>query len=160
MVKKLSIIAALLFCLNVEAQQVVRNENAKVRIGTEGASNYAPSVNRYQDVYTIPRQVNITLPVLGSLAFGSISGSYATCMLANAYSGRIRGIVLKNDTDKTLIYSLNGGTADHYPLGSGDGLFIPFSQLNVFVANGAITIKHAGSAPTSGSAYCTVIPEN
>ena len=74
-----------------------------------------------------------------SVAFGSITGSYAN--LGSALSFPLQILIIKNTTDVTLFVSENG-TDDHYelPAGTTDGF-----DLQTNAISGAMGVKAAGT---------------
>lgn len=93
---------------------------------------------------------------LRSLAFGGISGTYAT--IGTPLINQIRIIHLSNLTDKTIIFSFTGNT-DHIILPSGGFILLDLcsNKINdggLFVSNHTqMYAKDNGSAATSGAVY-------
>lgn len=93
----------------------------------------------------------------GRVAFGGISGTYAT--LIGPVSD-VRHIIITNTLDNEVIISLDGGTTAY--------LYIPGSILLAskeyvislppdLAYNGTISVKHNGAAPTAGVIAAGVI---
>jgi hypothetical protein len=96
------------------------------------------------------------LEALRSLAFGSISGTYAN--LGSATTHPISMANIANTTDKDLIFSWNGGTTDHMRLGPNTVRPIPLAALQLLKQTGAqFAVKDAGSATTTGAAIVEII---
>lgn len=84
----------------------------------------------------------------GRVAFGGISGTYAAVKAASGLS--ILGVYLANATDKSIIWSLDGGTTDFIEQPTGKEIFIPLGACGVHY-NVAVSAKQGGDgAPTSG----------
>lgn len=84
----------------------------------------------------------------GRLAFGSITGTYAT--LKSGISGSVRQIIISTSLNNEIILSLDGGTTDflHMP-----GSTIPrelILDLDEGQWTGDVKVKHNGVASTSG----------
>jgi hypothetical protein len=90
-----------------------------------------------------------------SLAFGSISGTYAG--IGTSFSNAIRIIFVQNLTDSTLMFSLNG-IDDHFPLPANGFLLLDVTAnktlpQGAFIAEGTrIYVKEVG-APSMGNVY-------
>lgn len=102
-----------------------------------------------------PKQ-NLHPETLRTLAFGSISGSYAAVGTVTANPWRI--VFFTNTTDADLIVSWNGGTTDHMIVPAGasasldcaaNGIF----QYGTFVAQGTQFAVKQVSAPSKGTFY-------
>lgn len=104
--------------------------------------------------------VRFRADAIRSLAFGSISGSYAS--VGSSLSQPSRLIHVVNNTDADLMFSFNGST---------DHVFLPASGFFVYDINAnrdtneqgwyltvgtQPSVKHLGSAPSSGSVYVTI----
>lgn len=101
-------------------------------------------------MYTTPGTQAIT-PTTGSLAFGAVSGTYAT-LVTNATIGKM--ITGYNGLDTPIILSFNAST---------DALFVGIGAVFAFDlgANGRhvasnISVKSIGS-PGAGTVYCSVL---
>lgn len=88
----------------------------------------------------------------GTVAFGGISGTYATTLAIT--DGAI--LTLLNKTDQPVIFSLNGGTNDYIKVFANDSHPIDFGAAGLRFT-GTVSVKHAGVAPTSGEAIAAVI---
>ena len=93
---------------------------------------------------------------LRSLAFGSISGSYAGLGTPLDFPGRLYYLV--NTTDVLLTFSWDGVT-DHFVLAAGSQMVIDVTA-NRTATGGAfmvseLTRTYVKGAPTSGSVYLT-----
>lgn len=85
----------------------------------------------------------------GSIAFGSLTTSYATVFTAG---GSMKIIQMRNSMNVPVQVSLDGGSTTHYNLESGDAVSIDLKSNGMLIANStAIQAKYTGSAPTSGS---------
>lgn len=84
----------------------------------------------------------------GRLAFGSISGTYATLLALT--TGNYRMLVIYNGTDKEMIVSLDGGTTAFAYIATGKELSLNFGAADLEF-NGTIQVKDNGSAATSGA---------
>lgn len=101
--------------------------------------------------------VRLLAEPLRSLAFGSISGTYAPLGTAFANPCRIMHIV--NVTDVLLTFSLNGIT-DHFVCASNAYLIIDITS-NMTATGGSLAISqgqriYVKGTPTSGTVYLTV----
>lgn len=90
------------------------------------------------------------------LAFGSISGSYATLITLTQDAYEIR---FTNQTDAAILVSFNGGSTNHILVRANtDYSVINLIGLGLSLASGAsISIAHAGVAPTVGRFSVTVL---
>lgn len=92
---------------------------------------------------------------LRSLAFGSISGTYAG--IGTPFDHPIRQLYIQNLTDKTLVYSFNG-VDDHFKLPEQGFLLLDVTanktqQGGWYVAEGTrIYVKQDSAAATAGEA--------
>lgn len=99
----------------------------------------------------------------GRLAFGSITGTYATLKAVTTVTGSVTGnkgsagiLEFFNTLNQDVIISLDGGTTDAIYLPAGLSYTIDlFANFLEFV--GTIQVKHAGVAPTSGGISVTII---
>lgn len=102
----------------------------------------------------------VSYEALRSLAFGSISGTYAA--LGTPTTGHCRLYAIKNNTNADLILSLDGST-DHVFLSSNSYMITDLSSNKVrddglFISVGTqFYIKDNGSAASSGSVYLEVL---
>lgn len=96
---------------------------------------------------------------LRSLAFGSISSSYAA--LGSQISNPARILMFQNFTDVDLLFSFDG-INDHLILPSDGFLLLDVTanktrEQGFYIQEGKqIYVKDTGSAASSGSAYLTV----
>lgn len=87
----------------------------------------------------------------GSIAAGSLTTSYATVLTTG---GVMKHVDMRNETNGTVVVSLNGGSTTSYTLTAGD-----YASLDLKNNGGLIAIstllqaKYSGSAPTTGSIY-------
>lgn len=87
----------------------------------------------------------------GELAFGSISGAYAT--IATTVS-QIAVIKVVNGTNVPLMFSFDGGTTDWDMVPAGQSATLAAIQNGGYVNSSTdIQVKDIGSAASSGSAY-------
>lgn len=99
---------------------------------------------------------------LSSLAFGSISGTYAN--LGTALTRPARAFKITNNTEGDIIYSTNGGTTDHDFLPAGSfvlwdvqsNINPQFDDKFVFPIGAQFAVKQV-TAPVSGAVYLTVL---
>jgi hypothetical protein len=85
----------------------------------------------------------------GAIAFGALSGTYATVITAG---GDLRNVSMRNNTNAVVVVSLNSGAGDSYTLDSGDMVSLDLKTLGLRIASGAtLQAKYSGGAPTSGS---------
>lgn len=102
--------------------------------------------------------VRILPETVRSLAFGSISGTYAG--LGTAMSRPIRLIVLQNFTDVSVMISFDG-VNDHLPLAALGYIILDITanktrEDGFFLAEGQrLYVKQLSGAPGSGSVYLT-----
>jgi hypothetical protein len=99
--------------------------------------------------------VAIHADTLRSLAFGSISGTYANVGTITTHPFRV--IFITNTTDADVIFSLNGGITDNFVIPTKQSLSLDGAS-NCFSNNGYIpqgtqfAVKQV-SAPSLGSVY-------
>ncbi len=93
-----------------------------------------------------------------SLAFGSISGSYAA--IGAGFSHPARVIIFQNQTNATVTFSLDG-VNDHFPL-LANGYFVldvsankDASSFGLYFATG--TVVYVKGSPGSGSVTVSVV---
>lgn len=107
----------------------------------------------------VPNLAIRALPeTLRSLAFGSISGTYAG--LGSAFANPVRILFMENLTDVTLTYSWDG-VNDHLVLPRNGYISIDVTA-NLASTGGAFNFAqgtriYVKGSPTSGSTYLTVI---
>jgi hypothetical protein len=90
----------------------------------------------------------------GSIAAGSLTTSYATVV---STGGVAKIVQMRNDTDGTVLVSLNGGTTLSYTLVTGDFVSLDLAINNTSIASSTnLQAKYSGSAPTTGSIYINV----
>jgi len=96
-----------------------------------------------------------------SLAFGSISGTYAG--IGSSFANPVYWFYLQNLTDKLLMFSWDG-VNDHFPLPT-NGYVIMDVSANKTIQGGAFMISQgtrfyvkttSAGAPASGSVYLSV----
>lgn len=99
----------------------------------------------------------------GRLAFGSITGTYATLLTVTPSTGSItnnRGaatiLYFFNNLNADVIISLDGGTTDAVYLPANFSWTCDLSTGNMLYT-GTIQVKHTGSAPASGGIACSVV---
>ena len=99
--------------------------------------------------------VSIKAEALKSIAFGSISGSYANIGTVTANPWKI--FYITNTTDQAMIVSINGGVTDHFVIPAGQSLSMDASangiQQNEYLPKGTQFAVKQVSAPSSGSVY-------
>lgn len=97
---------------------------------------------------------------LRSAAFGSITGTLTA--LGNPYANPVRIYFFTNYTDSIIYVSWNG-TTNHFAIIPGNSITIDVcaNQSNpdgLYIATGDSTyIAYAGSAPTTGSVYLSIV---
>lgn len=96
---------------------------------------------------------------LRSLAFGSISGTYAAVGSALANPARI--VHVYNGTDADMFFSIDG-TNNHFIVPSGGFILFDFTtnksiDPGLFISQGTIFYVKQVTAPTSGSVYVAVV---
>ncbi len=102
--------------------------------------------------------IRILAEPVRSLAFGSISGTYAG--IGTGFANPVRIIFVQNLTDVTLMFSLDG-INDNFPLPSNSFLLLDVTanktiDMGAFLAQGTrVYVKTIGS-PTMGSVYVSV----
>ncbi len=102
--------------------------------------------------------IRILAEPVRSLAFGSISGTYAG--IGASFNHPIRIIFIQNLTDETLMFSLNG-VDDHFPLPANGFLLLDVTanktlMQGAFLAEGTrVYVKEVGT-PSTGSVYVSV----
>lgn len=101
------------------------------------------------------------LEALRSLAFGSISGSYANVGTATTNPTRI--ICITNDTEGNMFFSRNGSTDEIFVAAGSFKLFDltsnarPVNQSDLVFETGTQWSVKQDEAPVSGSVYIEVI---
>jgi hypothetical protein len=88
------------------------------------------------------------------LAFGALTGTNQTLLPAVAGRGVI--LYLSNSLNAETIISLDGGATDFITLQSGQSLTIDFAAAGAEYS-GAVSVRHTGSAPTSGAISAGVV---
>lgn len=85
----------------------------------------------------------------GSIAFGSMTTSFATALTVSA---TLVWVGLRNNTNAIIAVSLDSGTTSAFTLDPGDQVSLDLKCQNKSIA-AAVTIqaKYTGSAPTSGT---------
>lgn len=97
---------------------------------------------------------------LRTLAFGSISGSYADIGPVTANAGY--QVTVQNTTDQTIIVSKDDGVTDWQAVPTATSAIFDFNHKtednqDVLVPVGSqFRVKDAGSATTSGSVYISL----
>lgn len=96
---------------------------------------------------------------LRSLAFGSISGTYAA--IGTFTAPAVSQFEVINNTDKLLIFSLDG-TTDHFVIPAYTQKIVDVcsnkSNNHLFLgARQYLYVKNDGSAPTVGKVYFTTV---
>ncbi len=98
---------------------------------------------------------SIKAEALRSLAFGSISGTYANVGTVTAHPWRI--FFISNTTDADVIVSLNGGVTDHFVVPTKQSLSMDVSANglanNEYLPQGTQFAVKQVAAPTLGSVY-------
>lgn len=99
--------------------------------------------------------VSIKAETLRSIAFGSISGTYANIGTVTLFPWKI--FYISNTTDADMIISLNGGTTDHFVVPTKQSLSMDVStngiEQNEYLQQGTQFAVKQVTAPTSGSVY-------
>lgn len=84
---------------------------------------------------------------VGSLAFGSISGTYAALKTGVE---RCRGLLFFSSLDKDVIISIDGGTTDFAWIPANSSFILNFEQFGLQYS-GSLSVKQGGGgACTSG----------
>lgn len=103
--------------------------------------------------------IRFTAEPVRSLAFGSISGTYAG--VGSAVNNPIRQFFIQNLTDKAMMFSFDG-VNDHFPL-PANGFFLDDVSSNTALAagfflpqGGRLYVKELSAGPTTGSVYFSV----
>lgn len=85
----------------------------------------------------------------GSIAAGSLTTSFATAFTTG---GSMRWIGLRNNTNGSVVVSMDGGTTSTFTLDPGDSVSLDLKSLGRNIAaSTAIQAKYTGSAPSIGS---------
>jgi hypothetical protein len=102
------------------------------------------------------RSIRFQFEPLRSLAFGSISGTYAG--VGTALSHPARGYIIENLTDETVTFSFDG-VNDHFVLPT-NGLYIQDVTTNRYQDDGFFLAEgerlYVKGSPTAGSVYFSV----
>ena len=101
--------------------------------------------------------IRLAAEPLRSLAFGSISGTYAG--IGTAFVNPCRILLVQNLTDETMLFSFDG-VNDHFVL-PAEGFVLIDVESNKTTTGGALNIpvgtriyaKDAGTPPTTGAVY-------
>lgn len=102
------------------------------------------------------QSVRMLAQPLRSLAFGSISGTYAA--IGTPLGQMVRIIHVSNLTDQTMTFSFTGNT-DHFVLPSGSFILLDLTANEIgdggwFVSEGTqLYVKQTSTPPTSGAVY-------
>jgi hypothetical protein len=98
---------------------------------------------------------------LRSIAFGSISGTYAAIGTAFAFAARV--LIINNLTNANITISFDG-INDHLAIASSTSMILDVcsdrgSNANILVipAGTVVYVKQTSGAPTSGSVYVSVM---
>jgi len=100
--------------------------------------------------------IRLRAEAVRAVAFGAVTGAFAALGAATTHIGRI--VRFTNYTDQILDFSLDGVDAN-YRLSPTSTLVLDIStnqtkKDNLFIPEGQIFyIRHAGVAPTTGSAW-------
>lgn len=85
----------------------------------------------------------------GSIAFGSLTTSYATVL---ATGGVLKHVDMRNNTNAVVLVSLNGGSTLSYTLDPGDSVSLDLAVNGSNIASSTnLQAKYSGTAPTAGS---------
>lgn len=105
------------------------------------------------------QEIRIQIEPVRTLAFGSISGTYAG--IGTSITHPARQIFIQNLTDQTLMFSIDG-INDHFPL-PADGFLLDDITSNrtttsgFYLAEGTrLYVRELSEAPTLGAVYFTV----
>ena len=90
----------------------------------------------------------------GKLAFGSVGAGYSN--LLASVQGRGLIFVFCNTLNQEVVLSLDAGTTDWLNVPAGYSFILDMGS-NEIEFYGTISVKHAGTAPTSGFISCGVI---
>jgi hypothetical protein len=135
------------------AQPVAVTDNSgSLTVDGTVTANLAAGTNNIGDVDVASVPATEAGYVTGKLAFGSISSSYATLVTMSG-TGKI-GVIF-NATNADLIVSFDASTTHGYVPARGTW-DIPW-QAAFLKESSNISIKHDGTAPTSGTVYGNVV---
>ena len=105
--------------------------------------------------------IRATMEPVRSIAFGSISGTYAG--IGTALSNPSRMLVLQNFTDQPVMISIDG-VNDHIPLAATTSIIMDMTSnksimgaVFAWAEGQRFYVKEIGSAPASGSVYLSTI---
>lgn len=91
----------------------------------------------------------VTWQTEGAIAAASLTTSFATAFTTG---GVLVWIGLRNNTDGTVVVSLDGGSTSAFTLDSGDQISLDLKPQGKSIAGSvAIQAKYTGSAPTTGT---------
>lgn len=103
----------------------------------------------------------IAFEPIRSLAFGSISGTYAG--VGNPFANPVRQLIVNNNTSADMFFSFDG-VDDHFFLATGTSIILDYCSNKNDMAGALeqpagvrIYVREVSAAPTSGSAYVSVI---
>jgi len=132
----------------------VRNDSNTALTSTDGdySALAVDSAGRLKSTYTAGDPTTEATYAFGSLAFGSITGSYAT-LLTDANAKLLVDIV--NTTDAAIFVSFDA-TNNHQYVAPNSSLRIPLGSHSRKESSN-ISIKHTGTAPTVGTVYAAAL---
>ncbi len=84
----------------------------------------------------------------GSIAFGSLSNTYATLFTPTAAT---KVLMMRNNTNAAVSVSMDGGSTTNFVLDAGDQMNIDLLANALNMGATAIQVKYTVGAPTSGS---------
>ena len=105
--------------------------------------------------------IRATMEPVRSIAFGSISGTYAG--IGTALSNPSRMLVLQNFTDQPVMISIDG-VSDHLPLAANVSMIMDMTSnksvmgaVFAWAEGQRFYVKTLGAGPASGSIYLSTI---
>jgi hypothetical protein len=109
----------------------------------------------------MPYNIRLESDAVRTLGFAAVGVGYTNIGTSFAHPTRI--LIVQNLTNATLMFSMDGGTTDHFPLASNGFLVLDCTANKVvdvggfFIGIGTqMAVKQVG-APTSGSVYVTAM---
>ena len=127
----------------------VKYQRIKLVLGDDGVNDGDLSTNNPLPVSGDGEVLVAGTRHSGSLAAGSISGTYATLLTPGT---AIRSLRIMNFTDGDIVISLDSGSTDHYALAPGKE-FIENYGSNFLEITDDIEIKDGVKASTAGTVY-------
>ena len=101
--------------------------------------------------------MNVKHAIIGT--YGEVEGTSMTPSYQTVASADddVSHVFVFNNTNKPIILSFDGGTTDHFKLIGETFAWDVVSNRKILRAPVVVQVKHAGTAPTSGSLRITLV---